>query len=153
MYQKNKLSLDDFLKRMKQTLDVHQDLSMSRSKQLELTKSLKKDLGKSMKKSLTHTIQKSILNQSQHKNLAASKFDTSTHQQANHTALGTSMHKSKALVTNAQKSNLANSLYKSNHPSGTSSIMRRSKMHEKLHKLKENSSQIAQMVESRNANF
>jgi hypothetical protein len=34
MFQKNKLNLEDFIKRMKQTLDVHQDLSISRSKQL-----------------------------------------------------------------------------------------------------------------------
>ncbi len=91
-------------------------------------------MGKSMKKSIKHslsnTIQKSIINLSQHKNLNASKFDSSTHQ-FQHNQLATSMNKSKTFQ-NAnksnhnylnQKSNLGNSLYKSNH--GASSIMRK----------------------------
>ncbi len=86
-------------------------------------------MGKSVKKSLTNTIQKSI-NLSQHKNIVANKVDRSTHQASKQLAV--SIYKSKAIYNptlNAQKSNLANSLYKSNHKSGTSSIMRRSKMH------------------------
>jgi hypothetical protein len=65
-----------------------------------------------------------------------SKLQASIHQ-----PLENSMNKSKPLH-NLQKSITANnmgaSLYKSNNHSGTSSIMRKSKMHSKLNKLKEN---------------
>jgi hypothetical protein len=88
-------------------------------------------MGKSLKKSLTNTIQKSILNLSHHKNFGTSKFDSSTHQPTPLVnPLISSMSKSKPLHNpNIQKSNLANSLYKSNNYSATSSVMRKSRMH------------------------
>jgi hypothetical protein len=58
------------IKRMKQNLEVHQDLTISRSKHLDMTKSI----GKSAKKSLSNTIHKSIMNLSAHRLATPAKF-------------------------------------------------------------------------------
>lgn len=86
-------------------------------------------MGKSVKKDLSNTIHKSILKQSHKKVMSSSKADVSNHHQSRH--LAASIYKSKALGnqnTNLEKSNMVNSLYKSHHKSGLSSI-RHSRIH------------------------
>jgi len=86
-------------------------------------------MGKSVKKDLSNTIHKSILKQSHKKVMSSSKADASNHHPNKN--LAASIYKSKALGNqniNLEKSNMVNSLYKSHHKAGLSSI-RHSRIH------------------------